>query len=97
MPVAIFLILQIFINLERAKKLIGEFLSNHDRDYFVLATKYSLMDNKTNPNASGNNRKNMMRSVEESLKRLQTDFIDILYLHIWDHLTPIDEVLKGME
>lgn len=80
-----------------SEKIIGEFLTSHDRDYFVLATKYSLMDNKTNPNASGNNRKNMMRSVEESLKRLQTDFIDILYLHIWDALTPIDEVLKGMD
>lgn len=79
-----------------SEKIIGEFLLNQDRDYFVLATKYSLMDNKTNPNASGNNRKNMMRSVEESLKRLQTDFIDILYLHIWDDLTPIDEVLRGM-
>lgn len=79
-----------------SEKIIGEFLTGHDRDYFVLATKYTLMDNKTNPNASGNNRKNMMRSVEESLKRLQTDFIDILYLHIWDHLTPIDEVLQGI-
>lgn len=79
-----------------SEKIIGEFLSERDRNYFVVATKYTLMDNKTNPNASGNNRKNMMRSVEESLKRLQTDFIDILYLHIWDHLTPIEEVLQGM-
>jgi len=80
-----------------SEKIIGEYMRNHDRDYFVLATKYSLKDNQTNPNASGNNRKNMMRSVEESLKRLQTDFIDILYLHIWDDLTPIDEVLRGMD
>lgn len=80
-----------------SEKIIGEYIQNHDRDYFVLATKYSLKDNQTNPNASGNNRKNMMRSVEASLKRLQTDFIDILYLHIWDDLTPIDEVLRGMD
>jgi aryl-alcohol dehydrogenase-like predicted oxidoreductase len=80
-----------------SEKIIGEYLSNHDRDFFVVATKYSLKDNTTNPNASGNNRKNMMRSVEESLKRLQTDFIDLLYLHIWDDLTPIDEVLRGMD
>jgi aryl-alcohol dehydrogenase-like predicted oxidoreductase len=39
----------------------------------------------------------MMRSVEESLKRLKTDFIDVLYLHIWDNITPIDEVLRGMD
>lgn len=80
-----------------SEKFIGEYLVNHDRDYFVLATKYTLKDNTTNPNASGNSRKNMMRSVEESLKRLQTDFIDVLYLHIWDNLTPIDEVLRGLD
>lgn len=80
-----------------SEKIIGEYLANQDRDYFVLATKYSLKDNLTNPNASGNNRKNMMRSVEESLKRLRTDFIDLFYLHIWDDVTPIDEVLRGMD
>lgn len=80
-----------------SEKIIGDYLSNHDRDQFVLATKYTLKDNQTNVNASGNNRKNMMRSVEDSLKRLQTDFIDVLYLHIWDNITPIDEVLRGLD
>jgi len=80
-----------------SEKIVGEFMSARDRDYFVLATKYSLYDNQTNPNASGNNRKNMMRSVEGSLRRLQTDFIDVLYLHIWDNLTPIEEVLRGLD
>jgi aryl-alcohol dehydrogenase-like predicted oxidoreductase len=80
-----------------SEKIIGEFISPRDRDFFVIATKYSLRDNTSNPNASGNNRKNMMRSVEQSLKRLQTGFIDILYLHIWDDLTPIDEVLRGID
>ncbi len=80
-----------------SEKIIGEYIRNNDRDFFVLATKYTLKDNLTNPNASGNNRKNMMRSVEESLKRLKTDFIDLLYLHIWDDITPIDEVMRGMD
>jgi len=80
-----------------SEKIIGEYLHNHDRDHFVVATKYSLKDNITNVNASGNNRKNMMRSVEDSLKRLKTDFIDLFYLHIWDDLTPIDEVLRGLD
>src|ERR1700710_276982 len=80
-----------------SEKIIGDYLCNHDRDYFALATKYTLKDNTTNPNASGNNRKNMMRSVEESLKRLKTDFIDVLYLHIWDDITPIDEVMRAMD
>ena len=80
-----------------SEKIIGEFIQPRDRDFFVIATKYSLKDNTTNPNASGNNRKNLMRSVENSLKRLQTDFIDVLYLHIWDDLTPIDEILRGLD
>jgi aryl-alcohol dehydrogenase-like predicted oxidoreductase len=80
-----------------SEKIIGEFLMQQDRDYWVLATKYSLYDNQTNPNASGNNRKNMMHSVEASLKRLQTEYIDVLYLHIWDWLTPVDEVLRGLD
>jgi aryl-alcohol dehydrogenase-like predicted oxidoreductase len=80
-----------------SEKIIGEFINPRDRDFFVIATKYSLKDNSTNPNASGNNLKNMMRSVEQSLQRLQTGFIDVLYLHIWDDLTPIDEVLRGID
>ena len=80
-----------------SEKIIGEFVNTRDRDYFVIATKYSLKDNTTNPNASGNNRKNMMRSVEQSLQRMKTDFIDVLYLHIWDDLTPIDEILRGID
>ncbi len=80
-----------------SERIIGDFLSGTDRDYWVVATKYSLKDNETNPNASGNNRKNMMRSVEESLKRLKTGFIDVLYLHIWDDLTPVDEILRGLD
>jgi aryl-alcohol dehydrogenase-like predicted oxidoreductase len=82
-----------------SEKIIGEFISPRDRDYFVIATKYSLRDNEssTNPNATGNNRKNMLRSVEQSLKRLKTDFIDVLYLHIWDDLTPVDEILRGID
>lgn len=80
-----------------SEEIVGAFINQHDRDYWVVATKYSLYDNQTNPNASGNNRKNMMRSVEQSLKRLNTDFIDVLYLHIWDAITPMDEVLRGLD
>lgn len=82
----------------QTETILGHYLQQaHDRDYWVVATKYSLYDNQTNPNASGNNRKNMMRSVEQSLRRLQTDYIDVLYLHIWDWLTPMDEVLRGLD
>ncbi len=80
-----------------SEEIVGDFINQRDRDYWVIATKYSLYDNLQNPNASGNNRKNMMRSVEKSLKRLKTDFVDVLYLHIWDWLTPMDEVLRGLD
>lgn len=79
-----------------SERIIGEFVHSN-RDHYVLATKYTLHDNLTNVNASGNNRKNMMRSVEESLKRLNTEFIDLLYLHIWDRLTPVEEVMRGLD
>lgn len=75
---------------------LGEFIAA-DRDKYVVATKYSLYENTNHVNANGNNRKNMMRSVEASLKRLNTDYIDLLYLHIWDNLTPVDEILRGLD
>ncbi|MBL8062328.1 MAG: aldo/keto reductase [Anaerolineales bacterium] len=79
-----------------SEKFIGEFIQN-DRDHFVIATKYTLTERKSDPNFGGNHRKNMMRSVEGSLERLGTDFIDLLYLHMWDYMTPIDEVMRSLD
>jgi aryl-alcohol dehydrogenase-like predicted oxidoreductase len=78
-----------------SEKFLGELIGS-DRDHFVLATKYSLKDRNGDPNYAGNHRKNMMRSVQESLKRLQTDYIDVLWLHIWDFTTHPEEVLLAM-
>jgi aryl-alcohol dehydrogenase-like predicted oxidoreductase len=75
---------------------LGEFLKGN-RDRAVLATKYSLALPGTDPNAGGNQRKNMMRSVEASLKRLQTDYIDLYWLHVWDKMTPLDEVMRAFD
>lgn len=75
---------------------LGEFIST-DRDHWVLATKYSLKDRDGDPNYSGNHRKNMMRSVEASLQRLQTDYIDLLWVHAWDGMTPVEEVMRGLD
>jgi aryl-alcohol dehydrogenase-like predicted oxidoreductase len=82
-----------------SEKFVGEFVSS-DRDYFVIATKYTLRPQEANdmdPNFGGNNRKNLMRSVEASLKRLNTDFIDLLYLHMWDYTTSVEEVMRGLD
>lgn len=78
-----------------SEKFIGKFIEA-DRDHFVVATKYGLKDRNGDPNFSGNHRKNMMRSVQESLKRLNTDYIDLLWLHIWDFTTPVDEIMMGL-
>ena len=78
-----------------SEKFIGEFTKS-DRDYWVIASKYTLFDRNGDPNAAGNHRKNMFRSVDESLKRLQTDYLDVLYLHVWDFTTPIEEIILSM-
>jgi aryl-alcohol dehydrogenase-like predicted oxidoreductase len=82
-----------------SEELLGEFVHS-DRDRFVIGSKYSLYDTFAmmhDPNASGNHRKNMMRSVEGSLRRLQTEYIDLLWVHIWDFTTPVEEVLRGID
>jgi aryl-alcohol dehydrogenase-like predicted oxidoreductase len=80
-----------------AEEFLGDFLKA-DRDHFVVATKYTLTKpDNTDPNGGGNSRKNMMKSVERSLKRLKTDHIDIYYLHMWDSMTPVEEVVRGMD
>ncbi len=79
-----------------SERYIGEIVAP-DRDRFVIASKYTLYDNKSDINSSGNHRKNMIRSVEESLKRLNTPYLDVLYLHIWDFTTPVEEILRGMD
>ncbi len=82
-----------------AERFTGELIADQ-RDAFVVATKYTLRrpgTQKTDLNGGGNQRKNMMRSVEESLRRLKSEYIDLLYLHMWDFTTPVEEVLRGLD
>ena len=80
-----------------SEKLLGEFIQG-DRERIVLATKYSnAMPGSGDVNASGNHRKSMMQSVEASLKRLNTDYIDLYWMHIWDEMTPVEEVMRGFD
>ncbi len=79
-----------------SERFLGEFIKS-ERHHFVLATKFTLRDQPGDPNFAGNHRKNMMRSVEASLRRLDTEFIDLLWVHAWDGVTPVDEVLRGLD
>jgi aryl-alcohol dehydrogenase-like predicted oxidoreductase len=79
-----------------SEKYIGELISS-EREKFVLATKYTLTTNTNDPNASGNHRKNLVQSVDASLKRLNTSYIDLLWVHVWDPLTPIEEVMRALD
>lgn len=79
-----------------SEKWLGEFIHS-ERHHFVLATKFTLRDGLGDPNFAGNHRKNMIRSVEESLVRLNTEFIDLLWVHAWDGTVGIDEVLRGLQ
>lgn len=79
-----------------SEKYVGEFISNN-REQIVLATKYTNSAPGKDANAGGNHRKNMIQSVEASLKRLGTDYIDLYWLHVWEYTTPIEEVMRAFE
>lgn len=68
-----------------------------ERQRWVLATKYTLSMRPGDPNGVGNSRKNMMQAVNASLSRLGTDYIDLLWVHAWDFLSPADEVMRGLD
>lgn len=82
-----------------SERIVGELIADA-RDRYVVATKYTLRlanGDARNANLGGNSRKSMVRSVEASLRRLGTDYIDLLYLHMWDETTPVDEVLRAAD
>lgn len=78
-----------------SEKIIGEFVKQ-ERNHFVIGTKFSLSEKRT-PSKTGNSRKNMILSVEQSLRNLNTDYIDMLWLHIWDEVTPAEEFMRGFD
>jgi aryl-alcohol dehydrogenase-like predicted oxidoreductase len=79
-----------------AERFIGK-LAEGRRDRLVIATKYTATTDPRDPNAGGNHRKSMVRSVEGSLSRMRSDHIDILYLHAWDDTTPPDQVTRALD
>ncbi|WDZ93674.1 aldo/keto reductase [Nocardiopsis sp. HUAS JQ3] len=67
------------------------------RDRFVLATKYTLTRDPADPNAGGSHRKNLTLSLERSLRRLGTDHVDLLWVHVWDEHTPVEETMRALD
>ncbi len=77
---------------------LGQFVAERNlRDRVIIATKFSYNAEPGNPNAGGNGRKNILRAVEGSLKRLGTDYIDLYILHTWDCVTPAEEVMRTLD
>jgi len=75
---------------------LGELLGER-RERVVLATKYTLSSRPEDPNAGGNHRLNLVRTLERSLRRLRTDRVDLLWMHMWDGVTPIEEVIRALD
>jgi aryl-alcohol dehydrogenase-like predicted oxidoreductase len=80
-----------------SEKMVGEF-AKANRERFVIATKFSFNAFKPNdPNGGGNHRKHMMEALNASLKRLGTDYVDLYWMHVWDELTPVEEVMRAFD
>jgi len=82
----------------RSEEMVGKFIGEGKlRDRVVLATKYSFNYTSGNPNSGGNGRKNIYRAIESSLRRLKTDYVDLYWQHVWDRVTPIEEVVSTLD
>jgi len=82
----------------RSEQLLGAFIKETGtRDQVVIATKFSVATRPEDPNSGGNGRKNILASLDTSLRRLQTDFVDLYWLHMWDGLTPVEEVMSTLD
>ncbi|KOX34167.1 aldo/keto reductase [Saccharothrix sp. NRRL B-16348] len=79
-----------------SERMLGEFARDR-REGLVLATKYTTLRRPGDPNSGGAHRKSLFASVETSLRRLGTDYVDLLFVHVWDVTTPVDEVLRGLD
>lgn len=79
-----------------AESQLGE-LMGKERERYVVATKYTMSMSAGDPNAWGNHRKNLRRSLEASLKRLKTDYVDLYQVHLWDHTVPAPEIMAALD
>jgi aryl-alcohol dehydrogenase-like predicted oxidoreductase len=87
-----------FYTAGESETILGELIAEAKaRDRVVLTTKYTNGVDPGDPNAGGNGRKHMIRALEDSLRRLGTDYVDLFLLHTWDRLTPVEEVLRTFD
>jgi aryl-alcohol dehydrogenase-like predicted oxidoreductase len=80
----------------RSEEIVGRLIAA-ERDAVVVATKFTLETTPGNPNSSGSHRKNLRHSIEGSLRRLGTDYVDVLWVHAWDQRTPIEETVRALD
>ena len=81
----------------KSEEVLGRFITEgklHDR--LVIATKFTFNPQEGNPNSGGNGRKNIYRALEGSLRRLQVDYVDMYWMHVWDTITPVEEVVSTL-
>lgn len=80
-----------------SENVIGQLVKQFaNRDQMVIATKFSFGMHPGDPNSGGNGRKHIIRALDDSLKRLNTDYIDLYWLHTWDTCTPVEEVMSTL-
>ena len=81
----------------KSEEVLGRFIAEAKlRDKVVLATKFTFAAQEGNPNSGGNGRKNTYRALEGSLRRLGTDYVDLYWMHVWDMITPVEEVVETL-
>ena len=82
-----------------SEKIIGDYLQKNGsrRDRIVLATKFFANLYPHDPNGGGASRKSLTAACDESLRRLQTDYIDLYWMHLWDSFTPIEETMRALD
>ncbi|MCW2859397.1 MAG: yajO3 [Actinoallomurus sp.] len=82
----------------RSEELLGTFMKETGtRDRMVVATKFTVATAPGDPNSGGNGRKNIRASLDASLRRLQTDYVDLYWMHMWDAVTPVEEVMSTFD
>lgn len=83
-------------NIYHSEEVVGECLEGR-RDRFVVSTKYAFSMDRENANYSGNSRKSLALAVEDSLRKLKTDYIDLLFVHFWEFRAPVQELMRGLD